>query len=195
MVHLSMVTIGILIALGLEQSVEAYHNHHVAREARANMLSELADNKKQLDNHLGDIARMQKDRQNGVAVVGQLLAHKHLKDLRIEVGYSGPTLNSTSWTTASTVGALVYMEYLDVKRFAEVYKIQDFYEHLQNDEIKDVEVALGLLNSLEDDPEKVPDDELRAIKRQLLQSEAALTVIEQLGHQLSNEYGKVLPKS
>ncbi len=192
--HLLMVTAGILIALCLEQSVEVYHHHQLAQEARANMLSELADNKRQLDNHLGDIARMQKDRQNDVTLIDQLLAHKHFKEMQIDLGYSGPTLNSTSWTTASTVGALVYMEYVDVKRFAEVYKTQDFYERLQNDEIKDVQVALGLLNSLREEPEKVPADELRAIKRQLLQSEAALYVIEQLGRQLSADYAKVLTK-
>ncbi|MDR3702940.1 MAG: hypothetical protein P4L56_25060 [Candidatus Sulfopaludibacter sp.] len=194
LVHLSMVTVGILIALALEQSVEAYHHHELAEEAKANMTTEIADNKRELDNHLTGLDKIQKQRDDDIRVVDQLLAHQHLRELTIGLGFSGPTLNSASWTTASSVGALAYMEYGTVKRFAEVYKLQDLYERLQNDEINDVQKGVGMLASLKDGPEKVPDSELRAIKLQLQQGTAALTVIAQVGQQLSAEYGKVLAK-
>ncbi len=194
LVHLSMVTVGILIALGLEQSVEAYHHHELAEEARANMTTEIADNKRELDNHLSGLDKIEKQRDDDLKVIDQLLAHQHLHELSIGLGFSGPTLNSASWTTASSVGALAYMEYGTVKQFAEAYKLQDLYEHLQNDEINDVQKGVGMLASLKDGPEKVSDGELRAIKMQLQQGAAALTVIGQVGKQLSAEYDKVLAK-
>ena len=194
LVHLSMVTVGILIALGLEQSVEAYHHHELAEEAQTNMTTEITDNKRELDNHLSGLDTIEKQRDDDIKVVDQLLAHQHLHELNIGLGFSGPTLNSASWTTASSVGALAYMEYGTVKRFAEVYKLQDLYERLQNDEINDVQKGVGMLASLKNGPEKVSDGELRAIKQQLQQGTAALTVIGQVGKQLSAEYDKVLAK-
>ena len=194
LVHLSMVTVGILIALGLEQSVEAYHRHELAEEAKSNMTTEIADNKRELDTHLSGLDKIQKQRDDDLKVIDQLLAHQHLHELSMGLSFSGPSLNSASWTTASSVGALAYMEYGTVKRFAEVYKLQELYERLQNDEINDVQKGVGLLASLRDGPEKVSDGELRAIKLQLQQGTAALTVIGQVGQQLSAEYGKVLAK-
>jgi hypothetical protein len=194
LVHLSMVTIGILIALGLEQSVEAYHHHELAEEARENMTTEIADNKRALDSHLSGLDKIQKQREDDIRVIDQLLAHKHLDELSIGLSFSGPTLNSASWTTASSVGALAYMEYGTVKKFAEVYKLQDLFERLQNDEITDVQKGVGMLASLKEGPEKVPDSELREIKLHLQQGAAALTVLGQVGKQLSDSYDKLPAK-
>jgi hypothetical protein len=44
-----------------------------------------------------------------------------------------------------------------------------------------VQKGVGMLASMRDGPEKVSDGELRAIKLQLQQGTAALTVIGQLG--------------
>jgi hypothetical protein len=192
LVHLSMVTLGILIALGLEQSVEAYHHRELAKEARENMRSEIRDNKKELDDHLGEIAKLKKERGEDLQVINKLLAHEKLTEMSLSLNFSGATLNSASWTTASTIGALVYMDYRDVKQFAEVYKRQEFYDQLQNEQIKMVQVGLGMMNSF--DAGKVPDEELRAIRNQLLQSDAALVVLDQLGRQLDAQYDKLLTK-
>ncbi len=194
LVHLAMVTLGILIALGLEQSVEVYHHRELAQEARANMLTELSENKKELESHLSGLPKLQKDRENDLAVVNQLLARKPLQELSMGLSFSGSTLSSASWTTASTVGALAYMEYDEVKRFAEAYKLQEFFDNLQHEEVRDVQRGVGLLGSLKEGPEKIPPEELRALKAQLQQSSAALTVLDQLGRQLDTEYDKVLSR-
>jgi len=192
LVHLSMVTLGILIALGLEQSVEAYHHRELAKEARENMRSEIRDNKKELDTHLGEIAKLEKERNNDLDVIDKMLAHVKLTEASMALNFSGATLNSASWTTASTIGALVYMDYREVKNFAEVYKKQEFYDQMQNEQIKMVQVGLGMMNSLS--AGKTPDDELRAIRNQLLQSHSGLVVLDQLGHQLDAAYDKLLGK-
>jgi hypothetical protein len=63
---------------------------------------------------------------------------------------------------------------------------------MQNEQIKMVQVGLGMMSSL--DESKPTDDELRAIRSQLLQSHASLVVLDQLGHQLDAEYDKLLGK-
>ncbi|HWC96153.1 MAG TPA: hypothetical protein VG456_05375 [Candidatus Sulfopaludibacter sp.] len=194
LVHLATVTVGILIALGLEQSVEAYHHRHLAEEARENILSEIRDNKAELDNHLADFAKHQQERTHGIEIVDQLLAHKHLSELQVGLGFSGPSLSSTSWSTASTVGALVYMDYGDVKRFAGAYKLQELFERLQEEQIGSVQTGVGMLRILDNGPDKVTDEELRAIKHQILGSSAGLQVMEQIARQLDSTYAKLLQK-
>jgi hypothetical protein len=192
LVHLAMVTLGILIALGLEQSVEAYHHAHLAQEAHDNMMTEIRENKKELDEHLAKLAEAKKEREDDLEVIDQLLAHKPLKELHMSLNFSGATLNSASWTTAATVGATAFMEYADVKRFAEVYKKQEFFDRLQDEQVKSVQEGLGMMSSL--NGPKTADDDLRAMKRQMLQSHAAVIVLQQLGQQLDASYDKILHK-
>lgn len=194
MVHLLVVTVGILIALGLEQSVEVFHHHLLAAEARENMLSEIADNQKELQSALAKIPAMQKNRKDDLAVLAQLMEHKHLKDVSMSLSFSGPTINSASWTTASTVGALSFMDYGEVKRFAEIYKLQDLYDRLVSDQITGVQNGVGLMNGLQGGPEKLDDAELHSLKTELEKSQASLTVLEQVGKQLDAQYTKVLHK-
>jgi hypothetical protein len=49
LVHLVIVTIGIRMALSLEQTVEGFHHRELAHEARPNIVSEIRDNAKELD--------------------------------------------------------------------------------------------------------------------------------------------------
>lgn len=194
MVHLLVVTAGILIALGLEQSVEAWHHHSLAEEARTNMRAEIADNKKELDANIGKMDAARKEREKDIQMIDQLLAHKKLEEMSVSLNFSNATLNSASWSTASTIGALSFMDYGEVKKFAEVYKLQDLYEHVQNDEIKSVQTGFGILSSLQDGPEKVPTADLLAMKSELRQRLVALQIMGQLGKALSDEYAKVLHK-
>ena len=193
LVHLSMVTVGILIAVGLEQSVEVYHHHELAAEARENMISEIADNKKELDEHVAGLDKLKKERESDIDVIDQMLTNKDLKEAHLELHFTGATLNSASWTTATTLGALVYMGYTPVKQFAQIYRKQEFYDRLQDEEVKNVQVALGMMTSF-NGPQKPPGEELRAMRAQLLQSDAALVVLQQLGRQLTDDYAKVLPR-
>src|SRR3569832_2140529 len=51
-VHLAIVTVGILIALSLEGLVEWQHHRSLIREARANIAAEIQDNRKELQKTL-----------------------------------------------------------------------------------------------------------------------------------------------
>jgi len=65
LIHMSAICLGLLIAIGLEQSVEYFHHRHQAREARASIQQELRDNvtvvQKNLDNFAEGEAELAKD--------------------------------------------------------------------------------------------------------------------------------------
>lgn len=52
LVHLLAITIGLLIALGLEASVESVHHRRLVREARENIFQEIRDNERNVAREL-----------------------------------------------------------------------------------------------------------------------------------------------
>lgn len=194
LLHLLTITIGILIALGLEQSVESWHRHHLAEQARENILSEIRDNKSQLDRHRQGTAKDRKILSESLDVARQLIAGKKMESLSMQVVSSGATLSSTSWVTASSTGALAFMGYEDIKRFAGVYEVQAVVQRQQDDNLRATSTALASMSVLERGAEKVTPDQLKEIEHNLLTCLAGLTMWDQMARQLSEEYGKALGK-
>jgi hypothetical protein len=64
-VHIATIVLGLLIAIGLEQTVEYFHHRHLANEARENIQKELSENasivQQNLDRLRADQQRLQKD--------------------------------------------------------------------------------------------------------------------------------------
>jgi hypothetical protein len=50
--HIVTITIGLLIALGLEAGVEALHHRHLRNETRAKLRNEIIEDQKQLPKNL-----------------------------------------------------------------------------------------------------------------------------------------------
>ena len=79
----------------------------------------------------GKVAAKRKDTQRALDLVQQLMAHRNLRELSIHLGANGATLNSASWTTASSTGALEFMGYAETKRFAQAYQLQEILLRLR----------------------------------------------------------------
>ncbi len=121
--HLGIVTIGILIALGLESLVEWRHHRALAEEARENIVSELHDNRTEVDFFVKNVPRSRKQIETALRVTEQLEA-RHQPQGSLTVGLNRSDLTDTSWTTAQAIGALSYMGYGEVKKYGAVYGLQ-----------------------------------------------------------------------
>ena len=60
-IHIATIVLGLLIAVGLEQTVELLHRHREAREARQNIKDEIQMNIEITQRELGYLATMQKE--------------------------------------------------------------------------------------------------------------------------------------
>jgi hypothetical protein len=192
LVHLSMIVIGILIALGLEQSVETWHHHALGREARDNILSEIRDNKKEIDQERANVKKNQATLVRTLATVRDFLAHKKITHAEMSMRVNGATLSSTSWTTAAATGALAYMGYDETKRFAKAYDLQSFVQRTQEEEFRMVTSPIAIVSFSPGGPDTLSDEQLRTVENQLLSLLASVTLWDQLAGQLSEEYGRVL---
>ncbi len=77
-IHLTTVVLGILIAIGLEQTVEYFHHRHLAAEARVALLAERDTNENSNNFNIFATKRHQRDLQHDLAVLHALRAHQPL---------------------------------------------------------------------------------------------------------------------
>ena len=101
LIHIVIVTIGILIALGLEQLVEAHHRHRLAEEAVAGFRRELADDRTAMDEVMASMPKLRTD------IDAEILNLE--SPVPREIHYPGFTYNvisTASWETAVATRAL-----------------------------------------------------------------------------------------
>ena len=185
--HLSIVTIGILIALSLEGLLEWRHHRELAQEARSNITREIADNKKQIDDALASASRVEAGQTALLELINARLEHRSSGAQTLSVSYGVVDLRSSSWETAQATGAFSYMDYGEIKRYAEVYTAQRRLDTVQDQLLNSFIVGMP-----PEDVRRASDTELRGLKNGILRTLAYLHAAESIARQLSEQYGKVL---
>ena len=189
-IQLATITIGILIALSLEGVTQWFHHRSLVREARANLASELCDNKAELDKVLHTAPESEKDLRTALQLIDDILAHRKSDIHTLSLSYNLALLNTASRSTAEATGALGYMDYVEVKKFATIYDLQQQFNRLQD---RLLEAWIPMLTPAQaGDPEKLDERALRDWRQQVLTSLSHLLAEVNFGKSLSAEYAKVL---
>ena len=68
LIHLATITIGLLIALGLEGSVEWMHHRHLVHEAEASLRSEIERSSKDINSAIQDVHQRQAELKHDITV-------------------------------------------------------------------------------------------------------------------------------
>ncbi len=128
-IHIVTITIGLLIALGLEAAVEALHHRHLRQETRQNLRAEIQDNQrifaKDMSYLVGETAELKDD----IALLQRLRARQQAKPgetLHFAWGWDGTS--DTAWQTAKDTGALGLMDIQAVQQYDGVYSQQDLVD-------------------------------------------------------------------
>ncbi|MBV9743936.1 MAG: hypothetical protein JO099_09250 [Acidobacteriia bacterium] len=198
-VHLAIVTVGILIALGLEQAVEWYHHRELADEARETIRNELRNNKSTLDRQLANFPKFRADAVKAFHFISDYKDHGKTKIEWTGAFYYSAPLRSTSWSTAQTVGALAFMPYSEVEKFAALYRAQEDYLAAQDITYEALISAAGIISA-----QKQVSDDAAAYYRGISQGEyetartRIMTALASLSSQLNKaerldrQYGELL---
>jgi hypothetical protein len=189
--HLFTITIGLLIALGLENTAEWVHHVHQRREADANIVSELRDNEHDVDAML---AAIPKERENMIRALKFLDAHAQNKPTDIkgmDLGLTFSTLSDASWQTANANGALSYMEYAHIKRYSGAYTLQAQFNRLQEETLTTyLTVQSNVIAG--NDPNQLSQVNAERAKVQVQEALARIVAVEQIGAALRETYEKAL---
>ena len=126
-VHILTVTIGILIALGLDALVAAYSHHKLVEHARADFRAEFTQNRAKLA--LAATAyQTTKQELEGLIAYGQArLANQPGTPTTIQPIRSFVILSSTAWETATATQAFLYLPFSETRDISAAYSRQQFY--------------------------------------------------------------------
>jgi hypothetical protein len=126
------VILGILIALSLEGLIEWHHHRSLAEEARSNLTAEIRENRQLL---AGGLPATPAAEQRLKATIETIEAYR--KDRRddrtskLDWSFGLFPLSATGWSTASSTGALSYMDYSEVQGYTRAYVLQDEFLTMQ----------------------------------------------------------------
>jgi hypothetical protein len=192
LIHIAIITIGILIALGLEQGIEWTHNRHIVQEARTNIVAEMQANQHELHDNLPRLKQNEELLRRTLTYVNQLKDHKKTNEPDIKLNLNFFFLQDTSWNTAQSTGALGLMRYDEVQDFAFFYGLQRKLDGLEYELERSWLQMSSAIDPLNGDVSKFDRTELDEVQRLSQIALANLQAVDNIATSLDQQYAKKL---
>ena len=131
-IHIATIVVGLLIAIGLEQTVEAIHHRHIVRQARENLHQEIERNARLM---IDDRRYLESNRNTllrNITILQQIKANPRQphEPLHFPWAWFGPS--SAAWNTARDTGAVALLPYNVVHGYSLLYGQQQAVEAQAN---------------------------------------------------------------
>lgn len=133
--HIATIVLGLLIAVGLEQTVEYFHHSHEARDAREALRLEREINHSRYSLDTASFRRFKAAVRNNLSVLTYLKQHPGTPEAQLPgvlicgVPWNPP--EETAWKTAQRTNATSYMPADEVQAYTSVYYFLDTTYDLQ----------------------------------------------------------------
>jgi hypothetical protein len=191
--HLTTITIGLLIALSLEGFVEWQHHRHLVHEAEASLHGEIQNNAKDLPANIADVHKQQGDLKNDVTVLKYLIKNRKMPEQNhMTIAFHITSFDDVSWKTAQATGALSYMSYAEAQEYADIYVTQDELFTTERQAARDAIISLGpVVNEANGDPDLTPE-QADAMKQKIEVLQGQLLLVDALMTSLDEDYKKFL---
>jgi hypothetical protein len=134
--HLSMVVLGILIALGLDGLREVYHERSLERHSVHAMRAEIEYNRKLVQKSLTNYNVVHKSLDTIVADLERKLRKEPPppgSDQNVDLGFATPSLVSGAWQAALATQVFAHMDYTQTQLWSTTYALQTQVLLLQNE--------------------------------------------------------------
>ncbi len=141
LLELFTTTLGLLIALSLNDFVESRHHRNMVHEADAALHGEINDNAKTVASIQKQIAETSQELDQNLAVLAELHTHPDTPRASLNFNFTIRGFDDTAWQTAQTAGTFVYMPYEDASEFSGIYRSQQEVDKVQKQAIVDVLTA------------------------------------------------------
>jgi hypothetical protein len=189
--HMLTVVLGILIALTLDGIVTWGHYRVLVREARANIATELRNNKETIQKAVPEIQARQKQLQEIISTIDAVEKSRKLSG-KLGYGFASYELYSTAWKTASVSGAVTHMEYEQLKDYTDAYDLQQDFLAVQSQGFTSVGDLAAAMRVLNQDISKVPQERLEDIQREAIKILTIQKTLENVSAGLILAYDKAL---
>jgi hypothetical protein len=132
-VHIGIVTLGILIALGLEQIVEARHRANLAKIAVAGFRKELEYDETQVKEVQAKIPELQGKIDRAISALSAAPIAGAAPESIDYPGFSLDVISTASWDTAIATQALNELPFDAVSRYAQAYGTLRLFAEFERD--------------------------------------------------------------
>jgi len=132
-VHIGVVTLGILIALGLEQIVEARHRANLAKIAVAGFRQELEYDEAQVKDVRGRIPELQGKIEKAISALSAAPIPGAATEPINYPGFTLDVVSTASWDTAIATQALNELPFEAVTRYAQAYGTLRLFAEFERD--------------------------------------------------------------
>jgi hypothetical protein len=146
--HLFTITVGLLIAVGIEAAVERHQHRELAAEARDTMTAEIRKNSTNVADALKEIDQEQqklKDNLDSVRKVQLNPSDPASRNLHLDISFNTTGLEDTGWRTAQVTGALAFMPYGESERYTSIYRVGEEFLKNQDQLSEDESRILGII--------------------------------------------------
>ena len=177
------VTAGVLIALMIDGLVDWKSNRDLVAQARATIRREIDQNLTELAALSKNVSSSDAEIEKGLRVADELLATGKTAETSMSLNFNLATLNASAWQSASGTGALAHMPYDDVRKYAELYSLQELFDAQQRKAV-DLVASNSALMAAALTAAKVNRQDVESLRQQLMLLQANQMVTSQLGEQL-----------
>ena len=161
LIHIAAITIGLLMALGLESTVEWLHHRHQAQQALELLRQELDQNRKVLKADMAEGDRMELNHRKALAVLHRLRAGSLRPDDHLVFIRTYNDFRSSAWKVVHESGAAAYIPSNVMKRYGVIYDAQQGINEAAAAVYVDLQKATSVLNTEQPNPNQADDDRLQ----------------------------------
>jgi hypothetical protein len=192
-IHLSTITIGLLIALSLEGCVEWRHHRHLAHEAETSLHTEIRQNSQAVQEYLVVLHKQQEALVKDVVILKHIIKDQKAPDAsKISIEFNITSLDNVSWKTAQSTGALSYIPYELAQEYGDIYTTQDELEVAERQAARDLIISVGpFINSAKGDPDPT-GGQAESVKQKVEVLQGQLILVNSLSDTLAGQYKKFL---
>jgi hypothetical protein len=190
-IHLTIMTIGLFIALMLEAGVEYWHHRQIVAEARANIRQEIEQNHEDAQKDAVSVQRSIDAIETNVKTLHVMMTRpKHFHG-SIENSMNFDSFHDAAWQTARDTGALSYMPYEEVQRYSDVYMLEQMVNQKSQDTAeRDFRASSPIYMGY--DVTELPDAEYMNMLRANASAQIDLVVLKQYVQQFDEQCVKEL---
>ena len=191
--HLTTITIGLLIALSLEGMVEWQHRRHLVHDAEAGLHAEIKGNAQNMDATLADLHKRQDILKHDVYVLNYIATNgKYPEDKHMQVDFQIVGFESVGWKTAQSTGALSYMPYDLAQDYSSIYSQQDLLTGAEQQAARDSVLAIGPFLNQPNDSAPPSREQAQSIIEKIEVLQGQLILVNSFMEGLSSNYKQFL---
>ncbi len=122
-VHITTIVIGLLIAIGLEQSVEYVHHRHQLQEARRELLREVDDNRRIVEFNIESMRKASLALDADIAILRAQQSPRSPVPKKLDYTWEPWDTRDGTWQAAKQSGSLSLMPHDELRRYSHVYAV------------------------------------------------------------------------